>query len=730
MVSLRYIQSFFLFIITISALAQTQYGFVKTLGRPDKMGEALSGVSVRVKGGHNAVLSKNDGTFSMLMTGKKVGDSYSLQQVQKTGYELNEMGVIGRQYAFSDKVPLTIVMVSISQLQADKQQIENNAYKVAEKNYHAKMAQLEKDKEVGTITIEQYRKEIQDLQDKFEKYQSLIDDLAEHYAHTDYYALDEKEREINICIENGDLERADSLIHTIFDPIDVLKRNKKALSRIDQSVQQANDIMTQANADMAAVLKQQEKDAEHLYQLYTIALSRYDNDKALFYIETRAKLDSTNVIWQINAARFFEDYLANYPKTLYYYQQALNQLCIKGESILEASTYSNIGVTYYGMGNYQTALDYEEKALKTYGNIVGEYHHLVATVYNNIGTIHSSIGDYRKTILFYEKALDIDNMFPDKYLSEKADLLNNLGIAYSKLGDNKKALELCEKALSFQKQLSGKIDLDLALSYNNIGYIYSCLGNSNKALEFYEQSLTLKQRVLSPNHPSVAVSFNNIGYIYSIQGDYSKALEYYEKALTIQRAILGEKHSDVAASYTNLGDAYNRQEKYDVALDYYEKASDIWKSTFGAEHPNVAISYNNIGDIHLRLGNYQRALYYFSNALQIREKTLGVDHHNTVTSYNNVGGVYFYMENYSKAIEYFEKALSFQEKITDTDSPELAASYDNIGELYELLENYRMALKYYEKALSVLEKTFGGNHTETSIERDKIKIAKQMMEIP
>ena len=730
MVSLRYIQSFFLFIITISALAQTQYGFVKTLGRPDKMGEALSGVSVRVKGGHNAVLSKNDGTFSMLMTGKKVGDSYSLQQVQKTGYELNEMGVIGRQYAFSDKVPLTIVMVSISQLQADKQQIENNAYKVAEKNYHAKMAQLEKDKEAGTITIEQYRKEIQDLQDKFEKYQSLIDDLAEHYAHTDYDALDEKEREINICIENGDLERADSLIHTIFDPIDVLKRNKKALSRIDQSVQQANDIMTQANADMAAVLKQQEKDAEHLYQLYTIALSRYDNDKALFYIETRAKLDSTNVIWQINAARFFEDYLANYPKTLYYYQQALNQLCIKGESILEASTYSNIGVTYYGMGNYQTALDYEEKALKTYGNIVGEYHHLVATVYNNIGTIHSSIGDYRKTILFYEKALDIDNMFPDKYLSEKADLLNNLGIAYSKLGDNKKALELCEKALSFQKQLSGKIDLDLALSYNNIGYIYSCLGNSNKALEFYEQSLTLKQRVLSPNHPSVAVSFNNIGYIYSIQGDYSKALEYYEKALTIQRAILGEKHSDVAASYTNLGDAYNRQEKYDVALDYYEKASDIWKSTFGAEHPNVAISYNNIGDIHLRLGNYQRALYYFSNALQIREKTLGVDHHNTVTSYNNVGGVYFYMENYSKAIEYFEKALSFQEKITDTDSPELAASYDNIGELYELLENYRMALKYYEKALSVLEKTFGGNHTETSIERDKIKIAKQMMEIP
>ena len=98
---------FALFIIcslAIGSLAQTQHGFVKTLGRPEKKGVALSGVSVRVKGEHNAVLSKDDGTFSIMMTGKKVGDAYLLQQVQKTGYELNEQGVIGRQYAYSDSV--------------------------------------------------------------------------------------------------------------------------------------------------------------------------------------------------------------------------------------------------------------------------------------------------------------------------------------------------------------------------------------------------------------------------------------------------------------------------------------------------------------------------------------------------------------------------------------------------------------------------------------------------
>ena len=36
----------------------------------------------------------------MIMTGNKEGDAYALQQVQKQGYELNEHGIIGRQYAF------------------------------------------------------------------------------------------------------------------------------------------------------------------------------------------------------------------------------------------------------------------------------------------------------------------------------------------------------------------------------------------------------------------------------------------------------------------------------------------------------------------------------------------------------------------------------------------------------------------------------------------------------
>ena len=85
------------------------------------------------------------------------------------------------------------------------------------------------------------------MQDKYEKYQSLIGDLADRYARTDYDHLDSIDREINICIENGELEKADSLIHTVFDPETVLERNRAAKEAAKAKMQLGQDIIDEAN---------------------------------------------------------------------------------------------------------------------------------------------------------------------------------------------------------------------------------------------------------------------------------------------------------------------------------------------------------------------------------------------------------------------------------------------------------------------------------------------------
>lgn len=262
-------RSIFLLVIIVNALlisAQTQQGYVKTLGRPNKPGVPLANATIRMRGVVNAVLSGKDGRFSILMPDKKKGDEIILQSVRKQGYELADPSLIGRKQVFSPLVPIEIVMVNSDELAANKQRIERIAYQKADENYQAKLKLLDQQVKDQEITKEQYRQQLQDLQDKYEKYQSLIAGMADRYARTDYDHLDSIDQKINICIENGELDKADSLIHTVFDPNTVLERNRAAKAAVQEKMQLAQEIIDQARADREALCR----DADYAKRVVTL----------------------------------------------------------------------------------------------------------------------------------------------------------------------------------------------------------------------------------------------------------------------------------------------------------------------------------------------------------------------------------------------------------------------------------------------------------------------------
>lgn len=239
--------------LAIFGLAQTQPGYVKTQGRPNKTGVPLANVTIRMKGQVNAAITSDDGRFNVPFLGKKTGDAISLLSVRKNGYELIDPEMVGRALVFNPQVAIEIVMVSSAELEANRRRISDNAYRKAEENYQQRLKQLEQQVADSKITSEKYRQELQELQDRYEKYMALIDGMADRYARTDYDHLDSIDREINICIEEGELEKADSLIHTVFDPSTVLERNRAAKAEIQTRIKLAQEIIDKANADKEAL---------------------------------------------------------------------------------------------------------------------------------------------------------------------------------------------------------------------------------------------------------------------------------------------------------------------------------------------------------------------------------------------------------------------------------------------------------------------------------------------
>lgn len=229
--------------------AQVQQGYVKTLGRPGAPGKPLQGVTVRVRGVMNALVSDANGSFKIQATGKKDGDAIIINSVRKNGYELKDKGIVGRSLVFSSRVPIQLVMVSSAQLAADKKRIEDKAYKVAETNYKKKLAALDKQKKQNELSAKDYEAQLQELEARYENYMALVGDMAERYALTDYDELDSIDAQINTCIENGELDKADSLIHTVFDPTTVLQRNREAKAEVAERMRIAQEAIDKALAD-------------------------------------------------------------------------------------------------------------------------------------------------------------------------------------------------------------------------------------------------------------------------------------------------------------------------------------------------------------------------------------------------------------------------------------------------------------------------------------------------
>ena len=692
---------FFLFLLLAlpaMAFGQTQQGYVKTLGRGDRAGEPLGGVTVRVKGEHNAALSRDDGTFSFVLAGRKNGDAYVLQQVRKQGYELNEQGVIGRQQAFSDHVPLTLVMVNTAELQAEKLRIEKRAFETAERNYKSRLALLERQLSEQRITTESYREQLQQLQQNFEKYQGLIAGLAEHYAHVDYDDLSDQEREITQCIESGRLERADSLIRTLFDPTDVLKRNQEALSRIDQQEAEAHQLLDQANADMAAVLRQQEKDAEHLYQLYTIALSRFDNDKARHYIETRAALDTTNADWQNQAGRFLHEYTTDYDAAMTFYQRALT-VAAQGDHHHRGKAgdaYCNISLLHLRLDHYDDAEKAARQAISTYREIYGDTCRGIVEAYNALGRVYSMRGDYRKALTYEEKAMDMAR-------SVEADidwstLYNNIGGEHINLGNIETALIYYRQSLEACRRTVGLESSDAAIVYQNMAVVHlqrshAATYSYSKAIDYLNHALDIEKRIYGPEHPNLAGIYESLAAVFNNHhSDYEKAMEYHRKSLAINEKVFGPDHINLTNSLTGIGTVYLNQKEYVKALLYLSRAQHLNKTYLPANHPLIkqtektidlvcdemadalaeedvkaAALYHELARLHMENKDYAKALSNTQEALQLRLRLLGEEHTETAKTLNNMGSIYFALGDYDKARQFYDRALRIFRKTAGDD---------------------------------------------------------------
>lgn len=556
-----------LFLLTATMLtAQVQRGRVKTLGRPNKPGKGLSGVLINVSDVPNDMVSGNEGTFSFSPKGTK----YMMSRIRKNNYQLIDQSIIGRLYPTSTEVPIEIVMVSSQDLMNDKQRIEDRAYQRAEQNYKEKIAELEKRLAQHAINESEANKERVRLGENYQRYLNLISQMAERYATTDYDGISKTNERIMQYIERAELEKADSLLRTKGDMGQREAELKEQEQLTEEFIIKSKQAIEAKRNDLA----------QDYYNKHSIFLGNYQNDSAAYCMERRALLDTTRIEWTLQAGAFISDYLADYPRAIRHYRQALSSaLAQYGNLSLQAAVCNNhIGTALMAQGRYATAMDHFMRAKSILDSLPNRQPAELAECYQNMAAVYLRIDEPPSTnaitMLRQAKPLIIE-IYGEESL-QYARLLTMEATPYSKgMTIGKSAIANLNHARTIYETQQGTHSSEAAQTYCSLGQAYINSGDSIKAHENIQRAIDIWQSLFGERHPMLSYAYSLQGDCYMKQKDFNHAEASYTKALADQKQLFGSAHPFVADCYVKQSNAYRRQGKFGHAAKYMMDALGV-----------------------------------------------------------------------------------------------------------------------------------------------------------
>ena len=106
-----------------------------------------------------------------------------------------------------------------------------------------------------------------------------------------------------------------------------------------------------------------------------------------------------------------------------------------------ARAYNNVGCTYCVLEDYERAVEFHQKTMVIYEQILHPGPVDLVTIYNNVGTNYEALDDYDRALEYYEKAMDICAGSLSQGSHAWVTVCCNVGMVYGKMGKHTQALE-------------------------------------------------------------------------------------------------------------------------------------------------------------------------------------------------------------------------------------------------------------------------------------------------
>lgn len=384
---------------------------------------------------------------------------------------------------------------------------------------------------------------------------------------------------------------------------------------------------------------------------------------------------------------------------------------------LSAQTWDSLyakAEAYEGKGDYSTALEFAEKALKQAELQFGKADSNYGNSLSLLASLYHTMGNNNTALSLYNEALKNAEISRGKDHCRYGLALSDLASVYMDMGLFEEALTLTLEAIKNVEKSRGTDHSDYGTTLHMLSILYMYMGRYEEALPIERKALEIAGKSLGKDHPHYGFSLNTLAILYKELGRYDEALPLYLEALENAEKNLGKDHVEYGSTLQNLAILYSDMGRYEDALPLYREALENAKNSLGKNNLEYGQRLSNMAVLYKKMGHMEEALPLVLEALENVRKNLGTDHWKYWLFLNSLAALYTEMGRYEEALTLALEARENIEKNLGKDHVLYRLCLTNLAALYRKMGLYEESLLLALEVLESAKKNLGAEHPDYS----------------
>jgi tetratricopeptide (TPR) repeat protein len=377
------------------------------------------------------------------------------------------------------------------------------------------------------------------------------------------------------------------------------------------------------------------------------------------------------------------------------------------------STMQHLALTLYESGDLPAARTMQESSLSAMSRLLGENNPQTLLAKHNLAVTLHAQGHLAEAESLDAEALAANrNLFGEEHANTLLAMQGLAQTLYAR-GSMVDAQNLQEKVLLISRQLLGEDHPKTLLAANNLAITRYILGRFGEAENLQREVLVASRRVAGEDHPNTLMAKNNLANTLLAQGRTVEAKGLLLEILPASNRVLSEHHPRTLTTMSNLALALSTEGDLAGAKSLQEHVLEKTEELLGNNHPDTIRAKNNLAEILRLLDDLTGARTLQEQVLEESRRTLGAEHDLTLVAMNNLAMVLASQSDFEGAQKLIERVLEARRREFGEEHFQTLLALENLGEILRERGNLARARELQEEVLNLRCRTLGERHAKT-----------------